>query len=259
MRWLFRLLLMIRHTVISGFIRSSFFGVNAVDNDFFAQAAEVENKSIHEPFLDKPFFLAVGRQVGKKNWISLLNAFKRIAEQPVLDKWSLVFIGGGEEHEQLVVAAGELNGIRVHFIPFRKQADLLEYYRQASALILPSLYGETWGLVVNEAMASGLPVLVSRKCGCSDTLVRDGVNGYVFDPDNPTAIDNILLKFVSLSSVRRIEMGQASTDIIAEWGLDRFCHGMWDAVSYAYSEKKRQGSLPGQFIINFWNGRYRPT
>lgn len=133
------------------------------------------------------------------------------------------------------------------------------YYHAAAALVLPSLYGETWGLVVNEAMASGIPVLVSRKCGSSETLVRDGVNGFLFDPDNIRSIEQTLLKFFLLDVDSRVDMGNASRRLIDDWGLERFCQGMWDAVSFAQSHGKRKGTLAGRNIVNYWNGRYCPT
>lgn len=237
-----------------------FYGVNVVDNDFFAFPGISAGAQQENPFPLGPFLLAVGRQVGKKNWKMLLNAFRHADDDPVLAGWSLVFIGDGEEHEELVaLAGGETVGRRVHFVPFRTQEELAVYYRFAAALVLPSLYGETWGLVVNEAMAAGLPVLVSRQCGCVATLVRDGENGYVFDPGDQQGVERTLLQFAGLDPVRRIEMGRASKAIIAGWDMERFCRGMWDAVSFAHARGKRSPTLAGRIFISLWNGRYRPT
>lgn len=238
-----------------------FYGVDVVDNDFFASGAVSDGvqPGTGDVFSAAPFFLAVGRQVAKKNWKMLLAAFREAIGNPAMNGWGLVFIGEGEEHAELVELSGDLQGSRVHFLPFRSQQELTGYYKQASALVLPSLQGESWGLVVNEAMASGLPVLVSRKCGCAEALVRDGDNGYVFDPDDQCCVERTLVKFAGLDDTHKREMGMASQGIIAEWGLDRFCRGMWDAVFFACANKKRSGSFAGRRIISYWNGRYRPT
>lgn len=238
-----------------------FYGVDVVDNDFFASEGipSRPEPGAGDGFPDAPFFLAVGRQVVKKNWNKLLVAFRQAIGNPAMDGWSLVFIGDGEVHAELVELSGEFQGNRVYFLPFRSQQDLVHYYRRASALVLPSLFGESWGLVVNEAMASGLPVLVSRKCGCAEALVHDTVNGYVFDPDDLTGIEMALVKFAGFDAAQRSEMGEASQRIIADWGLDRFAKGAWDAVSFAHANGKRSGSFAGRRIISYWNGRYRPT
>ena len=236
-----------------------FFGINCVDNDFFFGNTAGRNLR-HEKLQEgEPYFLAIGRQVPKKNWLTLLEAYKSIAEEPACRKWHLLFIGEGPEHGKLLEHAGPFLDERIHFLPFKSQEGLLTYYGSAGALVLPSLYGETWGLVVNEAMASGRPVLVSDKCGCAETLVQEGVNGYTFNPDRQDDIERILLQFVELTPRQMSDMGKASEAIIAEWGLERFCEGMWEAATFAASRSKRKGSLAGRIILGFWKGRYRPT
>lgn len=234
-----------------------FYGVNCIDNALFEKRSSEEHKRLLRELTPHRYFLAVGRQVEKKNWLSLLRAFMRVADRSGIVDWSLVFIGDGPDHEQLKTEAG--NSGRVIFLPFMTQDHLRTFYSNAGALVLPSQHGETWGLVVNEAMASGAPVLVSEKCGSADTLVHEGVNGFVFSPDEHASIEDILERFVRLSPEKRVEMGDASKQIISEWGLDRFCNGMWDACTFAYEHRQRSGSIAGKVIIRFWNGRYRPT
>lgn len=234
-----------------------FFGINCIDNAFFGERAEEEH--VAPPCDGAPYFLALGRQVDKKNWLRLLDAFRAVADHPAVERWRLLFIGDGPDHERLRAAAGSLLDSRVRFLPFKNQQELRLYYRNAGALVLPSLYGETWGLVVNEAMAAGTPVLVSKKCGCAETLVHDGENGYLLDPDDDRSIASALVRFASLEPGKRAAMGRSSEAIIAEWGLERFCEGMGAAIAYAASKGKRRGSFAGRGIVRFWKGRYRPT
>jgi glycosyltransferase involved in cell wall biosynthesis len=237
--------------------RQLFYGLNCVDNDYFTAQSSAFNAS--EKPHPKPFFLAVGRQIEKKNWLKLIDAYRSASSESGDDSFDLLFIGDGPEHDQMVKASGADNGRRIHFIPFKDQEELCLYYEHAEGLVLPSLYGETWGLVVNEAMASGLPVLVSSKCGCCETLVQDGVNGYFFDPADTAAIKKALFLFMKLHIKKRMLMGNFSKAIIADWGIERFCQGVADAIDYVSSVPKRRGSLVGKIISIYWNGRYNPT
>jgi glycosyltransferase involved in cell wall biosynthesis len=237
-----------------------FYGLNCIDNSFFKNnTANADNPGLQNLNPMKPYLLALGRQVSKKNWKLLINAFTEIAEFPEMKSLNLAFIGDGPEHDELVSLSGNMLNKRIFFLPFKKQDEIVPYYTNAEALVLPSLYGETWGLVVNEAMAAGLPVLVSDRCGCSETLVKDGKNGYKYNPEKQDDIENILLKFASHTPAEKQEMGRCSEVIIDEWGLNTFCEGMWKAIQYVGNKKKSKGSLIGRVITNVWNGRYRPT
>jgi glycosyltransferase involved in cell wall biosynthesis len=125
--------------------------------------------------------------------------------------------------------------------------------------VLPSKYGETWGLVVNEAMASGLPVLVSDQCGCAAELVEDGVNGFVFDPENNLSLSYTLQKFLSLADEARNAMGKRSEAIIRNWSLDRFSQAAYNAITHCVNHPKPPPNFFDSMIIKLWKGRYRPT
>ena len=142
--------------------------------------------------------------------------------------------------------------------PFVSQEELCKYYALASAVVLPSSFGETWGLVVNEAMAAGLPVLVSDQCGCADSLVEHGKNGYLFSPKNKSALIEVLQRFMNKDSDERIAMGKRSIEIISEWSLDRFSQAAWQAIEHAQKNPVRKKSFIDSLIIANWKGRYRP-
>jgi len=109
--------------------------------------------------------------------------------------------------------------------------DLPEFYRVASACILASV-SETWGLVVNEAMASGLPVLVSHRCGCVPDLVQEGVNGFTFDPLDMEELTRLMLK-VSAPGFPLPAFGAASREIISRWSARLFAENIWRAAETA--------------------------
>jgi glycosyltransferase involved in cell wall biosynthesis len=121
---------------------------------------------------------------------------------------------------------------------FKQYPELPNYYGLASAFVLPSI-SETWGLVVNEAMASGLPVLVSDRCGCAPDLVRDGTNGFTFDPYSVEEIASAMLRVWKMEDGELKRMGAESSRIIAAWGPERFVSGLELAVVKALESGPR--------------------
>lgn len=118
------------------------------------------------------------------------------------------------------------------FLPgFVQYPELPKYYGRASVFIHASTT-EQWGLVVNEAMASGLPVIVSDRCGCAPDLVKEGVNGFEFDPHNADALVDLMLQ-VSDAGFPLGDFGRESSRIIQDWGPERFAEGLKQAADKA--------------------------
>lgn len=238
-----------------------FYGINVVDNQFFTERSSVAKKNadaVRKKYgLPAHYFLGIGRQITKKNWGALIQAFISIKEK---DKWGLVLVGDGPEASQLKQNAANAN-CNIVFLPFQNQENLCEIYSVADCFVLPSLYGETWGLVVNEAMACRLPVIVSRECGCMATLVRDDYNGWQFNPHDTNMLGQIMNGFMNMSVEEKKQMGANSLSMISEWGLDRFCDGAWKAIKYCRQMPARSYAslLRDKFILNLWKGRYRPV
>lgn len=221
-----------------------FKGYNAVDNAYFAERAQRmrdgSDRSGRAPGLPRNFFLFAGRLIPVKNLPKLLQAYAAYRLAVGRDPWSLVICGSGGLEKQLKSLAGDLELRDVLWPGFVQKQHLAEYYGCASALILPSIK-DTWGLVVNEAMASGLPVLVSARAGCRYDLVRDGVNGWVFDPYDVQDIMRKMLAMSKLGQDRRLAMGRASRQIISTWGPERFALGLVQAVEAAVEAANRPG------------------
>ncbi len=91
------------------------------------------------------------------------------------------------------------------------------FFDLSSVFVLPARH-EAYGLIVNEAMAAGLPVVVSTDIGCADDLVRDGENGYVYPVGSIDALRDALAK--TMLPGERERMGQRSREIIAGWSYD---------------------------------------
>ncbi len=115
------------------------------------------------------------------------------------------------------------------------------YYALASVFVHPST-SEQWGLVVNEAMASGLPVIVSDRCGCAEDLVRPGVNGCTFAPQDSTALAGLMRRMSDGSRDLRA-MGQASRDIIARWSPELFAESIVAAARQPAKVRRPQSAF----------------
>ena len=207
-----------------------FLGYDVVGNDVFYPD---QIKSLPSP-LNKPFFLAINRFVHKKNLPFLLSAYADYRKLAGNQSWDLVLCGDGELRVQLEQQiTNQAIQDYVHLPGFLQQQELLPYFAHASCFIHASIQ-EQWGLVVNEAMAAGLPVLVSNRCGCYEDLIIEGVNGFGFDPENPQQLTELMLKISSEESDLQT-MGNAALEHIQKFSPDYFAQGLIQAVNYALS------------------------
>jgi glycosyltransferase involved in cell wall biosynthesis len=157
---------------------------NAVDNAFFATQAE-NTRSQAAEFREKlglpaRFILFVGRLVPEKGVFDLLDAYAKL-ERGQRSEVGLVFAGEGVSRKDLAERARRISPGIVCFQGFAQRENLAGLYALAENLVLPT-HSDPWGLVVNEAMACGLPIIVSSVAGCSADLVEDGWNGYALPP-----------------------------------------------------------------------------
>jgi 1,2-diacylglycerol 3-alpha-glucosyltransferase len=166
------------------------------------------------------YFLYVGRFIEAKNLLFLLQAFTRYRELVGEEGWELVLVGSGRQEGTMRdwVARKRVPGVR--FAGIRQPWELPEFYAFASCLVLPSI-SEPWGLVVNEAMACGVPVLVSDKCGCAEDLVEQGGNGFLFDPSEVEGLARMFAK-VSSGSMDLSAMGRRGCEKVAKFTVDRY-------------------------------------
>ncbi len=122
----------------------------------------------------------------------------------------------------------EHNLKNVHFVGFKNQTELSDYYAVADIFVLPSGAGETWGLVVNEAMCFGLPVVVSSVVGCGPDLIHEGKNGYIFQVGDVRALSGYLALLIKNKSTRR-NFGVESLKIIRNYNYEKDLEGMSEA------------------------------
>ncbi len=132
-----------------------------------------------------PYLLTVARYSPEKNLPFLIEAYRN---SDLYRKWKLVLIGDGPQKEILMELAGK-DADHILLAGWKSYSELPQWYHHASAFVLPSLF-EPWGLVVNEALAAGVPVVVSENCGCVPDLVQG--HGLVFNLQDIQELRNLL-------------------------------------------------------------------
>jgi len=156
-------------------------------------------------------FCFVGKHVPFKRPILLVEAAALVLQRGWLVK--LLFAGSGVLTDALSKRAAEL-GVPVHFTGFLNQTEMWKAYVPADAFVLPSTNGETWGLVTNEAMLFGLPVIVSDQVGCGPDLVQEGETGYIFSGETEGLANSMERMLENRASVP--EMGRKARQLVLE-------------------------------------------
>ncbi len=188
-----------------------------VDNNFFRNRAQADRLRYraHDFGLPDRFFLFVGRLAEEKNVEGLLTAYLNYRRSGGTK--SLVLVGGGPLEARLrQLASKSAFSADIYFEGLKNSKELSPYYAFADCFVLPSTR-EPWGLVVNEAMAAGLPVLVSKACGCAEDLVIEGGNGFLFDPANLHQLAARLHAVESLTLGELRAMGRRSSEIVSHY------------------------------------------
>jgi glycosyltransferase involved in cell wall biosynthesis len=228
-----------------------FTGYDVVDNDFWeAEAARVRadaGRFRHGLGLPEQYFLASSRFLEKKNLARLIEAFARYRDAAADTAWKLVLVGDGTLRPALEqqVAALELHDT-VQFAGFRQVEELPAFYALAGGFVHVSTV-EQWGLVVNEAMASGLPVIVSRNCGCAADLVWPD-NGWSIDPLDVPDIARALAALAD-PACDRPAMGAASLRHVAAFHPSAFGNGLQSAVALALARPAQRLSWRAALLI----------
>lgn len=226
-------------------------GYDVVDNEYFSTRADQVRQNARryrdEHSLPEQYFLTSNRFIARKNLFRLATAYAEYRRQAA-DPWDLVMLGDGELMPLLTRHIDAL-GLRDHILlpGFRQYEELPIYYALAGCYIQAST-AEPWGLTVNEAMASGLPVLVSNVCGCAKDLLREPGNGFALDPCDTANMAQKMLR-ISDAGCDREAMGRMSRQIISQWGCGRFGENLWKAAERACQDPVRRNDRTGALIL----------
>jgi len=199
---------------------------NVVDNKHFSYQNSRDGAS---RFLNLPesFFLTVARLSPEKNISTLLESFYSYRQGG--GSWHLCISGIGPQEEDLKSQMRPEFAPFIHWLGWVGYDELPELYQRAKCLVLPS-YIEPWGLVANEAMAAGLPILISTQCGCQPELCHENVNGFSFAPEDRVFLTELLKRVEDAPEAQRSGWGKASRQIIEGYTLESwrrvFCAGV---------------------------------
>jgi glycosyltransferase involved in cell wall biosynthesis len=206
----------------------------SVDNARFARASSITGAErrarrtrfgVHD---ERPVVLFASKLTRSKHPDDVLRAASLLlARGRVL---SVVIAGSGVLEHELRALAAELGlGASVCFIGFVNQSELPELFAACDVFVLPS-EDEPWGLVVNEAMCSGLPLVVAEGVGCVPDLLEVGVNGFTCQVNDPESLAGALEPLLLDAALRR-RMGEASRARIATWDFERCRIGVQAALA----------------------------
>ena len=199
---------------------------NVTDNEFWIKGSE-KNKTKRDELIKKfgfreKNFIFVGRFSKVKNLLFMLKVFAMVKQQTKDKRWGLILVGDGPQKEELIKFVDNEKIKDVFFVPFKQKKELPLYYAVSDVFILPSL-SETWGIVINEAMASGVIPLVSERCGAVD-LIENEKKGFIFDPLNENDLKEKMMfimnlseeKFNNMKNENLLKIRKFSSDFAAE-------------------------------------------
>ena len=212
---------------------------NVVDNSFFEKSSSKLDKSEYK------YFLCVSRLLERKNLFNLIKNFSNYQKEG--GSWGLKIIGSGDLYLKLKNYVQKIkNNRKIEIINWLQIDDLVNYYKQASAFILPS-YFDNWGLVVNEAISSGLPCIVSQNCGCAVDLIKNNESGFVFNPNKNDELQKYMKKVENLTKEEQFKLVSLARTNLKNYDLNNFSKGLKKAI--VFSIKNPRKSLFSSFLL----------
>jgi len=204
-------------------------GVNTVDMQWFRdQSRKIRAEAKYELWRSHypgMLLLFVGQLIPRKGLRQLLYAFSKLKDPDI----GLMVVGSGPEERSLRKLCEELGVRNVYWEGFHQQNELPYYYSLSDALVLPSIK-EVWGLVVNEALASGLYVLCSNRAGAAHDLIKENWNGKMFDPHDVDQLAGLIRETKGQIEEIRARREAISEQACQEFGIERSAKAFLDAI-----------------------------
>lgn len=225
-----------------------FHGYNTVDNNLFKVDAEKQ--------FNHNKITCVARLVDIKNFDNLLRAWKIV--ELANANYRLSIIGSGPQHDHLLKLRSDLQLKRVDFEGMVSNQDIPVYLFKSDALVLAS-FAESWGLVVNEAMAAGLPVLLSKTIHAANALLKEAQNGYTFDPHNVEEMAQKILQFINLEIAAKKAMSAKSLAVINTMGYENMGNELLKVLNKMALQKPKEATFPGTVFMSLWKGGYNTS
>jgi glycosyltransferase involved in cell wall biosynthesis len=212
---------------------------HVVDAEYFASEAAaarpVRDQVRSDLGASGVVFVYVGRLWRGKGIGPLLTAYTAL-EREFPGGTTLLLVGDGPEEDH-VARVAKSEGLSVKLAGFHQRVDLPRFYAAGDVFVFPTL-GDPYGLVVDEAMAAGLPVISTTAAGEIHERVVDGGNGYLVPPNDPGAL-LAAMRRLAVDPATRHQMGDRSAKMIAPWTLDRWAEAFERAVEAILSSSRK--------------------
>jgi glycosyltransferase involved in cell wall biosynthesis len=178
-------------------------------------------------------FLFVGQLVDRKGVHSLLRAAALLqATKSCTDRFEIVIVGEGPKRAELLQMTSELHlEAIVKYVSFVSPAEVWDRYIECHVFVLPTLQ-DNWPLVVPEAMAMGLPIVISERAGSVPDLLREGHNGWTFNPERPASLAEILARYIEHPDLIESH-GLHSVEMVRKYTPENAAEALLGAVNFA--------------------------
>lgn len=199
------------------------------DKDVLNDLINKDEKENIKKKLDIPYkkvILSVGQFIERKGFEALIKSFKGINEECGL------YIIGGKPNEKYLNICKENNLNNVHFIDFINREMMSLYYKASDVFVLNTLY-DTWGLVINEAMSYGLPIITTDKCYAGLTLIKEGINGYLVKPNDINSLNLLINKLIDDVDLRN-KMGLINLKVAKDYTIENMAKVIYDNLINCY-------------------------
>ena len=223
-----------------GFDESKIFSPwDVIDNNFY------KNHSPDHNITKNNYFLCVSRLLERKNLLNLIKSYSDYQNHG--GKWGLKIIGSGDQYTKLIKMSEIIkNKEDFEIINWLQIDELVDFYKNSSAFILPSFF-DNWGLVVNEAIASGLPCIISKNCGCAVDLIKHNNTGLIFDPHNTKELSLCMKKIENQNKKEREKMVSLARHNLENFNLESFSINLKKAINQAI--KRPRYSILSKILV----------
>ena len=217
-----------------------------IENSRFSNAAESLSKQREQLRLNWEIepnatcFLYCGKFETKKHPVALVHALKDACHHADTDSpMHLLMVGDGDLRNECERIARDAQ-LPITFTGFLNQSEIIGAYVASDCLVLPSDHGETWGLVVNEAMACGRPAIVSDQVGCHQDLIKVAETGFVFPFGDWTELSRLLCEAAS-GEYDLVELGENAKRLIEDYSPLRAAEGIAAAAEWVGRQRHEVG------------------
>lgn len=217
----------------------------AVDNAFFqarAHEASAQRDALRAELNlapARPVILYASKLQARKRAGDLLEAYIKLSTDGKQEpRPYLLYVGDGEDRAMLEARAYATGWNSIRFLGFKNQTELPRYFDLCDLFVLVS-QREPWGLIVNEVMNAGKPIVISDQAGCSPDLVRDGENGYIVQVGDISTLRD-KLQLLTAQPETACRMGARSLEIIDRWGFREDLAGLTQALAAMSIERAKR-------------------